>query len=79
MSNSIKIASRVSAGDVRKRIEEALDRQADLDAHSVTISVDGNRVTLGGHVNAWFERRAAERAAWAAPGVTQVIDHIAVS
>jgi osmotically-inducible protein OsmY len=45
----------------------------------VSISVDGNRVTLGGHVNAWFERRAAERAAWAAPGVTQVIDHIAVS
>lgn len=79
MTNSIKIENHVSAGDVRKRIEDAFERQADLDARSVTIAVDGNKVTLGGHVNAWFERKAAERAAWAAPGVTQVIDRIAIS
>jgi osmotically-inducible protein OsmY len=79
VANTIKIENRVDVGDVRKRIEDAFERQADLDARSVSISVDGNRVTLGGHVNAWFERRSAERAAWAAPGVTQVIDHIAVS
>jgi osmotically-inducible protein OsmY len=79
VSNRIRIQNAVSAGDVRKRIEDAFERQADLDARSVVISVDGNQVTLGGHVGAWHERRAAERAAWAAPGVTQVIDHIAVS
>ena len=79
MTNSIKIENHVSIGDVRKRIEDAFERQADLDARSVTIAVDGNRVTLGGHVSAWFERKAAERAAWAAPGVTQVVDRIASS
>ena len=79
MTNSIKIENHVSIGDVRKRIEDAFERQADLDARSVTIAVDGNRVTLGGHVSAWFERKAAERAAWAAPGVTQVVDRIAIS
>ena len=79
VSNTIKITNQVHAGDVRKGIENAFERQANLDASSVTISVDGNRVTLNGHVNAWFERQAAERAAWAAPGVTQVIDRIAVS
>ena len=79
VSNTIKIANRVNASDVRKRIEDAFERQADLDASSVIVSVDGNKVTLNGHVHAWFERQAAERAAWAAPGVTQVIDHIAVS
>ena len=79
ISNNIKIENPVSVGDVRGRIEEAFRRQADLDARSLTISVDGNQVTLAGRVNAWSERKAAERAAWAAPGVTQVIDHIAVA
>ena len=79
VSNTIKIANRVSTGDVRKRIEDAFERQADLDANSVTVSVDGNQVILGGRVSAWYERKVAERAAWAAPGVTQVIDRIAVS
>jgi len=79
VSNTIKIENRVNVGDVRKRIEDAFERQADLDARSVSIAVDGNRVTLGGHVSAWYERQAAERAAWGAPGVNQVIDHIAVS
>jgi osmotically-inducible protein OsmY len=78
VSNMTRIVSRVETGDVRQRIEEAFKRQADLDAHSVTISVDGSKVTLGGHVKAWYERQAAERAAWAAPGVSKVIDHIAV-
>ena len=79
VSNTIKIDNKVNSGDVRKRIEDAFERQADLDADSVTVSVDGNQVTLGGRVSAWYERKAAERAAWAAPGVTQVIDRIAVS
>lgn len=79
VSNTIKIANPVSVGDVRKRIEDALERQADLDARSLRISVDGNQVTLDGRVHAWHERKAAERAAWSAPGVTQVIDRIAVA
>jgi osmotically-inducible protein OsmY len=79
VSDNIKIVSQVSLGDVRKRIEDAFRRQAELDAKSVTISLEGNKVTLNGHVGAWFERQAAERAAWAAPGVTQVIDRITVS
>lgn len=78
VSNNLKITNKVAASDVQKRIEDAFERQADLDAHAVTVSVDGSQVMLGGQVRAWHERRAAERAAWAAPGVTRVIDHIAV-
>lgn len=79
VSNNIRITNVPVAPDVRKRIEEAFERQAGLDARAVTVAVDGNRVTLGGHVHAWHERQVAERAAWAAPGVTQVIDRIAIS
>lgn len=79
VSNNIRIVNRAQIGDVRRRIEDAFDRHADLDAKAVTITVDGNRVTLGGRVGAWHERKIAENAAWSAPGVTQVIDHIAVA
>jgi osmotically-inducible protein OsmY len=79
VSNIIRITNQVNIGDVRKKIEDAFKRQAELDARSVTISLDGNKVMLDGHVSASFERQAAERAAWSAPGVTQVIDRISVS
>ena len=79
VSNAIGIANRASVTDVRKRIEDAFRRQADLDAASVTIQTQGSTVTLGGKVKAWPERQVAERAAWAAPGVTEVVDRIAIS
>ena len=79
VSNAIGIANRASVTDVRKRIEDAFRRQADLDAASVTIQTQGSTVTLGGKVKAWHERQVAERAAWAAPGVTEVVDRIAIS
>lgn len=79
VSNDIRIVNEVSMTDVRERIADALKRQAGVDAASVTIALDGDKVTLGGHVRAWHERQAAEQADWSAPGVTQVIDHIALA
>lgn len=78
VSNAITIAKRVSGSDLRRDIKAAFTRQANLDANAVDVAVDGGKVTLSGHVRAWHERSAAERAAWAAPGVTQVVDRIAV-
>ena len=78
VSNDLKIVNDVSASDVRSRIVDAFKRQAGLDANSVTITLDEGKVILGGQVRAWHERQAAERAAWAAPGVTEVIDRIAL-
>jgi len=57
----------------------AFKRQADLDAATVTVVTDGGTVRLGGKVKAWNERGIAERAAWAAPGVTKVEDNIVVA
>ncbi|WP_324827708.1 BON domain-containing protein [Qipengyuania zhejiangensis] len=79
VSNSLAIRNRADISDVRKRIEEAFKRQADLDAASVTITATGNKVTLGGKVKAWHERKLAEQAAWSAPGVTKVEDNIIIS
>jgi osmotically-inducible protein OsmY len=77
--NQIQLRQHSTTGDIHQRIVAAFERQADLDATGVTIALDGNTVTLGGKVKAWHERLAAERAAWSAPGVTGVEDHIMVA
>ena len=68
-----------SALDVKKRIEDALKRNAEVEAQAIKVAVlDGGKVRLDGRVHAWSERRAAEQAAWAAAGVHAVEDHISV-
>jgi osmotically-inducible protein OsmY len=69
----------VRVGDVKKKIQSALQRQAQLDAKAISIDVDGTSVTLGGVVDSWSERTAARNAAWSAPGVQYVIDNLSVA
>lgn len=76
--NHIKVKPRVSAVQVSIKIEEALRRNAELDARRITVSATDNKVHLYGSVRSWFEREEAERAAWAAPGVAEVVDHISI-
>lgn len=78
ISNLIEIVPEVSVVDVRQRIENALKRDAEIEAKRIAVAVDDRKVTLSGKVHSWAERSAAERAAWAAPGVTNVEDHIAI-
>ena len=76
ISNNLVVARHVTSADVRKRIQDAFARQADLEATAVAIAVDGSKVTLSGTVRAPYERHAARMAAWSAPGVSQVDDRI---
>jgi len=76
--NRIAVRPCVSASDVHIKIENALRRKADLDASSITVEAKGSKVVLGGLVRTRGERTLAERAAWSAPGVTQVEDHIRI-
>ena len=76
--NHIVLKPTVSAGDVRKRILEALHRHADVDARRISIVTEDRTVTLNGNVRSWAERQEAENAAWAAPGVAVVHNLLAV-
>lgn len=78
VTNLIMIKPRMAADDIKQRIEQALERQADLEAKRITITVEDGKVRLDGKVRAWRERDVIERAAWAAPGVTAVEDHVTV-
>jgi osmotically-inducible protein OsmY len=79
VTNSIQIKPRVAPMEIRRKIEEALRRAAEIDASRVTVETDGGEVILRGSVRSWVERQEAERAAWAAPGVWKVDNRIIVS
>lgn len=69
----------LSPTEVRQLIKAALHRKAEVDANAIAIDVTDGRVTLRGTVKSLMEREEAERAAWAAPGVTDVQDLIAIT
>jgi osmotically-inducible protein OsmY len=79
LTNSIEVKPRVPPTEIKRKIEEALRRAAEIDANRITVETSGSEVILRGTVRWWAEREEAERAAWAAPGVTKVDNRIIVS
>ena len=76
---TVKPPVTISASQAKAKITSALVRNAQLDANRITVNVEGSEVTLTGAVSSWAERRQAEHAAWAAPGVTSVQNRITVN
>jgi osmotically-inducible protein OsmY len=79
VSNAISVQPRAASPyEVSQKIKDALRRTAEVAAEKITVESSDGRVTLKGSVRSWTERADAERAAWAAPGVTAVDDQIAI-
>ena len=77
--NLIRVKPGLSPTDLKQKIEQALVRNAELDAKRITVEVQGSKVILYGTVRSYAEKKAAEEAAWAAPGVSEVENHITIS
>ncbi|MGA2861984.1 MAG: BON domain-containing protein [Steroidobacteraceae bacterium] len=78
LANDITIKPQASVTNIKAKIEDAFRRHASLDAQKIRVQTAGGTVTLEGEVNSWQERQHAEAAAWAAPGVSMVMDHLSV-
>jgi len=79
VTNTIQVKPRVPASEIKRKIEEAFRRSAEIDASRITVETNGGEVVLRGTVRSWAERQEAERAAWRAPGVTKVVNQIAIA
>jgi osmotically-inducible protein OsmY len=80
VSNLLQVVpATVSTYDVTQKIRDALRRRAEQDASRISVSTANNVVTLKGFVPTFSERRAAEAAAWSAPGVREVHDELVVT
>ncbi|OZI60734.1 BON domain-containing protein [Bordetella genomosp. 11] len=78
VSNLIELRHRVQSGDIRASVDQALRRSAEVEAGNIRLHVNGGEVTLSGTTRSWHERNAVQRAAWAVPGVTSVVNHLTV-
>jgi osmotically-inducible protein OsmY len=76
--NHIVVAPAATDTDIVKNIVRAMHREADLDAHGITVTVMGNKALLKGVVRSWHERETAERAAKHGRGITVVENQLTI-
>jgi VCBS repeat-containing protein len=79
VNDNITVQPHVRSTEVRDKIEAAFKRSAELDARRISVTAEDGKIILTGNVRSWAERQEAARAAWAAPGVTQVEDRLSIT
>jgi len=80
VTDGISLKPTASVSDIKKKIEDALTRHAQIEAQAVRVHVrDGNKVSLEGMVDSWDEREAIENAAWSVAGVQSVDDRLTIA
>jgi len=78
ISNNIRIAPKLKSADIKNKIFSAFHRSATLDSDSINITTDGSKVVLSGKVRSFVEKKDAEKAAYLAPGVTEVENKLVI-
>ena len=78
VDNLIAISSEPIPSDVADRINKAFQRSAIIDDSRITVTSSGHTINLDGTVGSYAAMRQADDTAWAAPGVTDVVDHLVI-
>jgi VCBS repeat-containing protein len=75
---TVRPSGKAESSEIKERVEDAIGRQANVDAHSISVTTENAAVRLQGRVRSLAESRAAVKAAEAAPGVTRVENDLIV-
>jgi osmotically-inducible protein OsmY len=78
VTSNIKINIETKDNLEKKDIQDALLRNGGINEHNIDVKVIGNKVTLNGTVDSWYQRDEAGRIAWNAPGVWAVENELVV-
>jgi len=78
ISNNIRIAPKLKSADIKNKIFAAFHGSATLDSDSINISTEGGKVVLTGKVRSFVEKKDAEKAAYLAPGVTEIENKLVI-
>lgn len=78
ISNEIVIKKQIDAGHISDEIMHALHRSWFFDPKTIDVRVDDGTVYLTGTVHSPHDRQIAGATAWAAPGVVDVRNDIAI-
>ncbi|MBY0554726.1 BON domain-containing protein [bacterium] len=79
VTDHIAIKSKVIPADVKKSIEDALKRSAEVEGRKISVTVNGDRAILSGNVHSVAERIDAGHAAWMAPGIMTVENNLKIA
>jgi len=79
VTNLVTLKPTPSPVAVEDEIRDAFERNADLDADGISVTVSEGKVELSGQVHSLHEANIAESAAWSAPGVHSVERRLTVT
>jgi osmotically-inducible protein OsmY len=79
VSNEISIKPRVNESNLSDDIMHAMGRSWFFDPKTINVTADLGRVMLTGKVDSPHDRQIAAATAWAAPGVTNVVNDITIN
>jgi osmotically-inducible protein OsmY len=79
VTNDISIKARANASEISRDISSALERHARREAQRIAVDVEGGVVTLRGTVESLADRQAVVGTAYAARGVSRVVDQLEVA
>jgi osmotically-inducible protein OsmY len=78
VTNDIKLSAETHDAIEKKDIQDALTRNWSISEQDIDVKVLGNKVTLNGTVDSFYQRDEAGRIAWNAPGVISVDNELVV-